>query len=274
MFKKILHEPLVHFLLLGVLIFFLYSLMNDTNDSDENRIVISKAVQKQLAYRWKKKHLRPPSKEEMQTMIDKEVYTEVMSREAVKMGLDQNDLIIRRRLVQKLEFVSSDLSSLLEPTDEELKVYMKQHEKIFRKAGKTTFQQIYIDMSKGKSEIKERLLRIKNALDANESIQTLGDTFMLPRENRALSDYEIIHTFGKKFAQSLKSLKTGVWEGPVKSGYGLHFVYVEKREEGELPPFDEIKTQVKNAWMSEKKEKNSQDFYKTLKKNYSIEIEK
>ena len=274
MFKKILHEPLVHFLLLGALVFFIYTAMNGTQTSDDKTIVISKAEQKQLSYRWQKKYMRQPTEDEMQQMIDKEIYTEVLYREALKMGLDQNDLIIRRRLAQKLEFVSSDLFSFIEPSDEVLRTYMKQHEKMFRKAGKISFQQIYVDVSKHDKNLKERLSRIKSALDANESIQALGDAFMLPRENRALSEYEIRRTFGKKFAESLNAFKTGVWEGPIKSGYGLHFVYVEKREAGELPSFDEIKAQVKNAWMSEKKEQNSQNFYKSLKKNYSIEIAK
>jgi len=274
LFKKILHEPLVHFLVLGALIFFLYAMMNPAEQNDADTIVISKAEQKQMAYRWQKKHMRLPTEDEMQKMIDKEVYTEVMYREALKMGLDKNDFIVRRRMAQKLEFISSDLSSLLEPSDEALKKYLSAHSKMFRQPGSITFDQVYIDVSRHRNDLQETLKKVKKALDTNKSVETVGDSFMLPSENQALSQSEVIRIFGKKFEYALKTLKERSWEGPVKSGYGLHFVYIKKREEGALPPFESVRASLKSAWMSEQKEKNSQLFYETLKKAYRVEIEK
>lgn len=274
MFKNLYKEPLVHFLLLGASVFFLYALTNDNQSDNENSIVISKAQQDQLHYRWQKKQMRPPSNAEMQEMIDKEIYTAVMYKEALKMGLDENDYIIRRRLTQKLEFVSNDLSSLVEPSEEELRNYLKTNANTFKKEGKTSFKQVYIDRNKHSAHLKERIAKVQHAVDNNESVVALSDNFMLPTENKNLSKSEIIRTFGKMFESSLKSLKSQRWEGPVKSAYGLHFVHIEQRLEGELPSFESMQAVLRKAWLSEKKEHYNKVFYETLKKGYIIEIEK
>ena len=274
MFKKILHEPLVHFLVLGALVFAIYIFLNGTESEDTHHIVVSKAVQKQLAYRWQKKYLRAPTEEDMQKMLDKEIYTEVMAREAKQMGLDVNDFIIRRRLAQKMEFVSDDLSLLVAPTDAELKSYLKTHEKMFRKEDSFSFKQIYIDVNKHHNDLKETFEKIKTALQTDTDIRALGDSFLLPVNNEHMRYYDVQRKFGKAFAMHLKTVKEGSWQGPIKSGYGAHFVYLEKREKGEIPAFESIKETLKNAWMSEKKDQNNQMFYKNLKKSYSVEIEK
>jgi len=271
LFKKLLHEPLVHFLVLGALIFFFYTLINREN-SDENIVVISKATQKQLAYRWEKKYMRSPTKDEMKKMIEREVYTEVMYREALKIGLEKNDFIVRRRLAQKMEFVSNDLSSLVEPSDTDLKEYLKRHDNQFRTASKVTFKQVYIDADRDPDDLQKILRDIKIALDNNVSIASLGDSFMLPKESVGLREDDIIRIFGKAFAKNISTLKEGIWSEPLKSGYGLHFVYVLKREKGHLPSFELLKSSIKNGWMTEQKEKNSRELYETLKKAYSIKI--
>ena len=271
MFKKILHEPLVHFLVLGASIFLFYPFTHAQND-DEHTIVVSKAAQKQLAYRWQKKHMRPPTADEMQKMIDKEVYTEVMYQEALKMGLGKNDFIVRRRLAQKMEFVSNDLSSLLEPSDADLKAYLTAHANRFRGVSKVTFRQVYIDANRHLHDLQKTLNDIKTALDKNVSIESLGDSFMLPKENVGLREDDIVRLFGKAFEKHISTLQEGVWSGPVKSGYGLHFVYVSKREKGSLPSFESLKPSLKNAWMTEQKEKNSRELYETLKKAYTVKI--
>ena len=131
MFKKYLHEPLFHFLLLGALLFAFYSWSNkDTLDDTESTIdtiVLTQVEVVQLSNQWEKSHSRLPTVEEKQELIDKAIYTKVMYKEALKMGLDKNDPVIRERLIQKMEFLSADMAQLIEPTDEELVAYMHQH---------------------------------------------------------------------------------------------------------------------------------------------------
>ena len=131
MFKKYLHEPLFHFLLLGALLFAFYSWSNkgtlDDTESVIDTIVVTEEEIVQLSNQWKKSHLRLPTAEEKKELLDKAIYTKVMYKEALKMGLDKNDPVIRGRLIQKMEFLSADMAQLIEPTDEELVTYMHQH---------------------------------------------------------------------------------------------------------------------------------------------------
>ena len=241
MFKKILHEPLVHFLVLGALVFVIYAYVSDDTDGDEHKIVIAKAEVKQLTYRWKKKHFRPPNSKEKQELLDKAIYNEIMSREASRIGLDKNDFIIKRRLTQKLEFVSSDLSQLQKPTNDELLKYLNEHKKQFMLPENISFR------------IKENI--------------------MLPLENNELTKYEVSKTFGKVFANELFDLQTDRWIKDVKSAYGPLTVYVKSKTSEKLPTFKSIEKKLYVAWMNEQKEKTDKDFYNNLKKAYTVEIE-
>ena len=273
MFKKLLHEPLVHFLVLGALIFFLYNYLNGSQDSN-NEITITQPQIEQMIYRWQKKHMRAPSDTELQEMIDKEVYTEILYREALKMGLDKEDYIVRRRMAQKMEFLSTDLSDITEPTEAELKNYLNAHEEMFQKPGKVSFQQIYINPNQEPQALKSRLDAIQDAIDANESIAQMGDAFMLPLENHDLEPSEVIRLFGKEFEHKLSTLPEHQYLGPIVSGYGLHFVYVKERQKGATAEFESVKTLVKQAWLNDKEAADKAAFYKALKKSYDIKIEK
>lgn len=276
MIKKYLHEPLVHFLVLGGFFFFFYAYLNNDVSSNKNTILLSKAEIKQLSYRWKKKYLRAPSKEELQTLIDKSIYTEVMYREALAMGLDKNDLIIKRRLTQKLEFVSSDMVELLDPSDEELLAYLSQHADKFKLPEKIRFSQIYINPEKHKGTLAEKIEETKTLLDTNGTtinLANIGDNLAVPFENKAWTKAQVQGKLGKVFATSLFDLTETTWQGPLRSAYGLHFVKIESKVEGELPKLETIKTVLKNEWMSTQRETKNQEFYKMLKNKYIIKIE-
>ena len=242
MFKKILHEPLVHFLVLGALVFFIYAIFNNTQSSNENKIVISKAQQQQMAYRWQKKHMRPATQDEMQKMIDKNVYTEVMYREGLKMGLEKNDLIIKRRLTQKMEFITSDLTQEKKPTNDELLKYLDEHKKQFMLPSRISFR------------IKENT--------------------MLPKDNNELTAFEVSRIFGKVFTEELFKLEANKWIKDVRSAYGSLTVFVTGKTSEKLPEFKNIEKKLTVAWMNRQKEKTDTDFYNNLKKEYTVEIEK
>ena len=274
MFKKYLHEPLVHFLVLGGLIFFSYAYLNDDVSLNDTSIVLTKAEVKQLKFRWQKKHLREPSEEELQTLIDQTIYAEVMYREALTMGLDKNDLIIKRRLTQKLEFVTSDMGELLEPSDETLLTYMSKHADRFKLATKMHFSQIYINPRKHKGTQNQKLEEIESLLKTqNPNSVNKGDVLAFSFEDKIWTQKQVQAKLGKEFAKSLFTVDQTTWQGPLKSAYGLHFVKVESNIEGELPKLETIRTVLKNEWMTAQREKNNQAFYKVLKSKYTIEIE-
>ena len=242
MIKKYLQEPLLHFLVLGGLIFLFYAYVNDGFTEEDKKIVISQAKIDQLTYIWQKKHMQKPTKKELQQLLESEVYAEIMSREAVKLGLDKEDGIIRRRLVQKMTFVSSNLSALVKPTDTQLKKYLHTHQEKFMSPMRISF--------------------------------VLQNNVMLNKENQSMSQWEVSRMYGKTFASKVFTLPVGVWSRDVMSAYGKVDVYVKEVITASALPYEKIKPKLKASWQREEKEMLDKKFYETLKNDYSIEIEK
>ena len=209
MIKKYLQEPLLHFLVLGCLIFLFYAYVNDGFTQEEKKIVISQAKIDQLTYIWQKKHMQKPTKAEVQSLIEGEVYAEIMSREATKLGLDKEDGIIRRRLVQKMTFVSSNLSALVNPTDAQLQKYLQAHKEKFMSPIRISF--------------------------------TLQNNVMLNKDNKAMSKWDVSRTYGKTFASKVFTLPVGIWSKDVLSAYGKVDVYVKEIMTASTLPYEKIK---------------------------------
>ncbi len=228
--------------MLGGFIFLFYAYVNDGFTEENKKIVISQAKQDQLTYIWQKKHMRKPTKIELQELMEGEIYDEIMSREAVKLGLNKEDGIIRRRLVQKMTFVSSNLSALVNPTDTQLKKYLQEHKEKFMSPVRISF--------------------------------TLQNNVMLNRENKAMSKWEVSRMYGKAFANKVFTLPIGVWSKDMMSAYGKVDVYVKEIITASALPYVQIKPTLKAAWQQSEKERMDKKFYETLKSDYSIKIEK
>jgi len=238
--KKYLQEPLLHFLVLGGLIFLFYAYVNDGFTQEEKKIIISQAKIDQLTYIWQKKHMRSPTKEERQEMIDGEIYAEVMSREAMKLGLDKEDGIIRRRLVQKMSFVSANLSALLEPSDAELKKYLEVHQEEFMSERQISF--------------------------------ILKNRVILEKTHTNMSDWEVSRSYGRAFTEKLFTLPVGVWSKDIDTAYGKVEVLVSDKKQAKTPPYATLKSRLKSAWQKEAQKKLEKNFYETLKKEYRITV--
>ena len=271
MFKKILREPLIHFLLIGGLLFYIYGQQNSGFEKKENSIVITQANLDRLVLQWKKKNFREPTKTDIDVLLEKYIHDEVMYREAIAMGLDKNDLVIRRRLSQKLEFLSSDIVDVVEPTQKELQVYLDNNSKRFMLPGKMSFLQIYIDVNKhNKSYIKELYLELKKGT----SYKKLGDDFLLSKEFQNVTKHDISKIFGRAFSQELFSLHVDSWQGPIVSGYGLHLVKIQKREDEKIASLQSVKNIVRKEWKVTQRENVNRAIYENLKSQYSIKLPK
>jgi len=240
--KKYLQAPLLHFLVLGGFIFLFYAYTNDGFAQKDKNIVISQAKQNQLTYIWQKKHMRKPTKMELQALIEGEVYDEIMSREAVKLGLNKEDGIIRKRLVQKMTFVSSNLSTLVSPTDAQLKKYLQEHKEKFMSPTRISF--------------------------------TLQNNVMLNKDNKAMRKWDVSRMYGKVFANKVFTLPIGVWSKDMMSAYGKVDVYVKEIIRASVLPYVQIKPKLKAIWQREEKERMDKKFYETLKSDYNIKIKK
>jgi hypothetical protein len=194
----------------------------------------------------------------------------------VKLGLDRNDTVIRRRLQQKMEFVSDDLISGGEPSETELSEYLANHPDEFREDDRVTFRQVFLSGDRRGKQLESDAatllaeLKKRNAgVDASE----LGDPTLLPASMTDEPVRRIENTFGGQFVAGLAEAKTGEWFGPVHSGFGLHLVHVEQREEGGLPDLAEVRDAVQREWENARRTEVSRQFYEDLRKQYQITIE-
>jgi len=275
--KRILKEPLLHFLLLGAGLFLAYSLLpKDRRSAESGNIVITQGQIENLALGFTKTWSRPPSSEELEGLVNDRVREEVYFREAIAMGLDKDDTVIRRRLRQKMEFMSEDIATLAEPTDADLNAYFQAHADSFRVPPQFTFRQVYLNPEKHGTNLAHdaaQLLAQLNQSGSDADLATLGDAFLLDQPFTAMPASEVAKLFGEKFAAQLAELPPGPWQGPVRSGYGAHLVLVSERTEARLPTLAEVREPLRQAWSEARRLELNESFYQKLLEHYTVTVE-
>ena len=275
MLKKLLREPLLHFLLIGAALFLMYGLQNDAVD-DSNHIVISQSDIDRLITLWEKKWQRLPTRQELDGLIEAQIREEVLYREALAMGLDQGDTIVRRRLAQKLEFISADIAAQAEPSEADLQDYLDAHPDKFGTPARISFQQVYFNADKrGENATKEakQLLDTLTQPGSAIDITVAGDPFMFGQKHENLTRHGVSRLFGMQFANSVFGFQADSWNGPVISGYGLHLVWVDSKSNAVPSTLEDIRDRVRDEWMTEQRKKMDAAFYAELRKRYEIKVE-
>jgi len=275
---RFLKEPLLHFLVIGASFYLAHGLYGGMAvPEDDRRIVISAGEVEWLQDSWKKRWSRPPTVEELDGIVRAYLRELVLSREAVAMGLDKDDTVIRRRLAQKLEFLSQDLVEFANPSDEELAAYMNQHIASYEAPAVATMTQIFYDPDKRDAQALEEAERQKNLLNAREfdsgHVTGLGDSFFLQKYYPERSQSEIARLFGGGFADSIVDLPVATWSGPVLSGYGVHLVYIHSRRAAVAPTLDEVREKVLQDWKDEKRKELSDTYITNLLARYDVKVE-
>ncbi len=276
MLYKWLHEPLIHFLLIGGLLFLLYGIKNDEVSNNGNLITISSAKINHLATLWEQKMGRPPSTDELDGLIQHQIKEDVLYREALAMGLDKGDTVIRRRLAQKLEFITVDIVAQKTPTDAELESYLSQHQQQFQQPSHLDFIQIYLNADKRGGQAQkdaQQLLLDLNTADTHLDLLNIGDPFMFEQRYQDVTEQEISQLFGQGFARDLFKQSQGQWQGPISSGYGLHLVLVERKTSSSQPKLSDVYDKVLKAWKDDQRQRMNQSFLQTLKQHYTIIVE-
>jgi PPIC-type PPIASE domain len=275
--KKLIREPFIHFLLLGAAIFVVHRFVSGRADNRPGKIVITGGQITSMVIGFSRTWQRPPTREELEGLIRDRVREEVYCREALAMGLDRDDTIIRRRLQQKLEFVTDDVAAPAEPTDAELAEYLKAHADVFRIERRFTFSQVYLDPSKhGEHPVqdaKQMLVQLRRQ-GRDVELSSLGDVFLLEHRFEATPNTEIAKQFGEKFVEKLADVPMEQWFGPVDSGYGMHLVFVEERIEGRLPELAEVRDAVRREWTNARRLESNEKFFQSLLKHYTVTIER
>ena len=272
MSKKILQEPLAHFFLAGVLIFILYSLLGSDSISD-NEIVVDKAGIERLKDTWQRRTNREPTPDELDGLLEDYLFEELFYREARSLGLDQDDPIVRRRLVQKMTLLAESAAQQVPPPETELMEWYEAHPGLYRTEPRLGFKHIYFSQDRRDGSAEEdasALLSLLAGLDESAGQPGLGDAFMLPHEFTDISRSQLGRLFGEDFAAALFTLEAGSWQGPVPSGYGHHLVYLFDMRAARPIPFTESKTRVLQDWQRDRFEQVKQELLKELKSRYGI----
>jgi hypothetical protein len=275
--RRFLREPLVQFLLLGGLLFLYFEWRGGSGGPGSTRIVITPGMIGHLASGFSRTWQRPPTDTELKGLVDDYVKEEIATREAVGMGLDRDDAIIRRRLRQKLEFLVEDAAGASAPTDAELEKWMDKHPESFRAEPRIAFRQVYVNPERHGAKFRAdagKLLARLQAAGPDAPIDGLGDPTMLPTEQPLEPLRETTRSFGEEFGSELMKIEPGKWTGPVESPYGLHLVLVRERVASALPELSSVRPQVERELSSERHKKELQSLYERLLAKYTVDIEK
>jgi hypothetical protein len=272
---RLLREPLLQFLVLGTALFGLFHLVERKKAETPERIVVSSARIDNLADGFARTWRRPPGKEELRGLVDDYIRDEVFYREGRAAGLDRDDVIIRRRVRQKMEFFAEDIAAQ-EPGDDELTAFLKSHPDRFKTEDQFTFRQVFLSANRRAGTMENDTRQVANALahsDANLDTASLGDPFLLGEEFNAVSRPDLAGIFGDDFAASISAIETGKWQGPISSSFGQHFVYVSERIQGGLPPLASVRAAVLREWSNARRLEAEQKLYASLRERYEIVVE-
>jgi hypothetical protein len=274
-FRRWIREPLVQFIAIGLVLYLIFAWRGETGPNS-NHIVITQGQVDALAAGFVGVWQRPPSEQELKSLVDDFVREEIATREAMRIGLDRDDIVIRRRLRQKMEFLTEDISNASLPTDAELQNYLKQHPDKFRTEPAVAFRQVFLNPNQratATAHDAKLLLARLSTIGPDVDIKTLGDPLMLPREMPLSSRTEVARLFGNGYADEVLKLTPGQWSGPVQSAFGLHLVFASARVEGRLPSLAQIRPLVEREVLSERQTRELDAMYDQLLKRYQITME-
>ncbi|WKK67428.1 peptidylprolyl isomerase [Lutimonas zeaxanthinifaciens] len=271
--KKLIQEPLVHFLLFGLALFALYGLVNEKDDG-ANIIVIDDYDMKNIIASWEMQWKRLPTDEELKSLIQQNIKQEIFYQEALKMNLDHNDEIIKRRLAQKMQFLSNDLATITEPSEEDLIDFFEQNADNYLSPYSFSFYQIIFSPDHRNDPKKDALdLKTKVETSDPEQVKNQGDSMPFPYFFENTDANELQRQLGNKFSEELENLVVGQWQGPIKSGFGYHLVYIVDKTAPQRPEFESIRNELLRDLEYSNQQKLDQLIFAELKKKYEIEYE-
>lgn len=272
--RKLLKEPLLHFLILGTLIFAAYGWIHRGQRSVDE-IVITQGQQGHLVNRFNRTWQRPPTPQEYQSLLQDFIREEIAYREGTAMGLEQGDMIVRRRIRQKLELLTDEIVSFEQPTDADLQQYLDAYPDSFRLEPRLDLRQVYISLDKRGADANayatELLEQVRN--QPGVDWKAMGDLLPLPAEFNDVRLENLDRQFGSQFAASLLKLELGEWTGPVRSGYGLHLVKIDSLTPARDPELNEVRERVKIEWLERRRRNATDELYQRLAEKYTIYIE-
>jgi hypothetical protein len=272
---RLLREPLLQFLALGAMLFALYGLAGRRSAEAPEKIVVSASRVANLGDGFARTWRRLPNEQELQSLIEDYIRDEVFYREGKAAGLDRDDVIIRRRVRQKMEFLAEEMS-IPEPSDEQLAAYLASNPERFRAEDQITFHQIFLSATRRANTLESDSKLVANVLaraDGAVDATALGDPFLLGDEFRSVSPSKVTSIFGEDFSKRVAVMETGRWQGPVSSGFGQHFIFISDRISGGSPRLDDVRPAVSREWANARRLEAERKLYASFRERYEIVVE-
>jgi len=277
--SRLFRQPIVHFLVIGAAIGGLYAWLGSGDGSEPDRTIrVSAAEVGRMEAEWRARWNRPPTPEELDGLVRARIREAALYRDAVAMGLNDDDPVIRRILVQKLEGIARDVVEFgLTPTEKDLADYFAENADRYRPAPLITLTHVFVDPDRREdrtlSDADEILAELQRLGPPSEETGRFGDPFMLQRYYPEKDRQRIASLFGHGFASSVFELEPGRWHGPVLSGYGTHLVYVEALTESPAPELAEVEERVRQDWVDENRTRITTEYFDELLARYEVIIE-
>ena len=270
--RTLFAEPMLHFLLIGVALFAAYQWRAPV-DSAGRAIVITQGVVDHLVTQQVAARGREPSAAELNHLIESYVHDEILYREGVKLGLDRDDLVVKRRVRQKIELIAEEDASTRAPTDADLSAYLAAHPARFVQPAALTFDQVFLGPSTAGPAVVHAVAVTGEALRNGIDHQKLGKpTLLPPRMTKTPADL-VARDFGDAFAAALVKAPVGEWVGPIDSSFGTHYVRVSERTPAVNPPLGAVRDHVVREWENERRLRARTDAYAMMRSGYEVRIE-
>ena len=267
-----MREPLVHFLLAGFALFVFYALLQperfvaDTSRRIELSATDVARVELAFIARWQ----RRPSSAELQSLIADEVRNEILAREAIALGLDKDDVIVKRRLAQKMAFLAEDVSSLREPSNEELRAWFDNNKNGFAQSPRISFRHVFFSTDRRGLDAELAARTALASASSRGDAAPRGDPFMFTDSYAERTSLQLAQVFGSDFAGTVFTAPAKRWSGPFASGLGWHLVWVEELRGGEVSSYDDVEPEVRERWMVEQREAAKRARLQTMLARYEV----
>ncbi len=268
--RRVLREPLLHFLLIGAALFIYYG-HHAPGGGDDRRIIVTQQQVDDLAQQFRLTWSRPPTGAELRSLVDSYVHDEILYREGMAAGLGREDAVIKRRVRQKIEVMAEEDSARNTPSDGDLEAYLKAHPEKFVRPAVVSFEQLYFGTPAAGTAAQ--IAAAKAALAAGKDPAALGRPTMLPRHIDSQEIDMVGRDFGNEFATALATLPIGHWVGPVTSGLGVHLVRVSAWTAPASPSLAQIRPEVQREWENERRHSALDASYERMRANYDVVIQ-
>ena len=274
--RRWLRDPLLHFLLIGVALFGGYRWLDPPADRADrtDEILLTSDDLRQIAIAWMAQGRGKPTPDQVASLVEGKIREEVLYREALALGLDRDDTIVKRRLAQKMEFLAEDASSLREPDRPELETWYRARSEAFATPPRASFTHIYFSSDRrgeaGKDDAARALGTIAGQPRGTPVASKLGDPFMFQDSYGDRTPAQVLSLFGPDFATALFQAGPGSWQGPIRSGYGWHLVFVDGITPARVPALAEVEQEVRTEWVAEQRARAKEQAFASMRARYTV----